>query len=75
MGFNESTHPGIASKIDARIPSGEDLTEEKEEDVVSEVVDDLLSDASPTPAPAAMRYNLNATGASSSSYRDANILI
>ncbi|VDB86574.1 unnamed protein product [Peniophora sp. CBMAI 1063] len=48
MGFNDTTHPSLSSRIDARLPLDAEISKDKENDVVNSVVDDLLSEEGAT---------------------------
>jgi len=46
MGFSEQVYPSLNTAIDAHLPPEHDLSTEKENDVVGEVIEDLLGDES-----------------------------
>jgi hypothetical protein len=47
MGFTENTHPSLSTMIDARFSTDNGMSKDKEDDVVSEIVEELLSSPAP----------------------------
>jgi hypothetical protein len=47
MGFSEVTYPSLASAIDARLPVEAEISKEKENAIVNDVISDLLGEDAP----------------------------
>lgn len=49
MGFSENAYPALPEKIKAQMPMGATITREAEDDVVTTLLEELLTSTSPVP--------------------------
>ncbi|KAI0031415.1 hypothetical protein K488DRAFT_86848 [Vararia minispora EC-137] len=61
MGFSEDSYPFLNSAIDAHLPLQSEITKEKENDVVNEVVEDLLASEPAAHVPGSLRASGSGT--------------